>query len=65
MTPTRPNVYENGKYSVSETCQILGIHRNTLASYTSKGAIKCTFRRVNARKVYSGAQILALWGATL
>lgn len=65
ISPVEPNVNELGRYSVMETCAALGIHRNSLRKYTEQGLIKCGFRRLSARKFYSGREILKFWRAQL
>ena len=52
ITSEEPTVSSTGRYTVTQTCEILGIHRNTLREYTSSGRIKCGFRRESARKFY-------------
>ena len=47
ITSEEPTVSSTGRYTVTQTCEILGIHRNTLREYTSSGRIKCGFRRDN------------------
>lgn len=63
IVPSEPNVSLNGRYTVSETCRILGIHRNTLRKYTQSGAIRCGVRRVDSRKYYLGSEIKRLWNS--
>lgn len=63
MTPIEPQVSMTGRYSVTETCSALGIHRNTLRRYTEAKKIKCGFRRMTERKFYLGSEILKLWRA--
>lgn len=65
ITATEPDVSETGRYSVTETCRKLGIHRNTLRKYTSLGLIRCGMRRQTERKFYSGREILKFWRGTL
>lgn len=65
ITATEPQVAANGRYSVSQTCTALGIHRNTLFKYTEAGLIKCGFRRESARKFYLGSEIVRFWKAQL
>lgn len=61
MVTEQPNVFANSRYSVTETCKILGIHRNTLRRYTEKGKIKLGVRKSTARKFYLGSDILNFW----
>lgn len=65
ITSTRPLVALDGRYSVTETCAVLGIHRGTLQRYTKKGFIKVHFRRADSRKVYEGRDIIRLWLALI
>lgn len=65
ITAIEPNVSAEGRYSVSQTCIALGIHRNTLHKYTELGLIKCGFRRETARKFYKGSEIVRFWRAQL
>lgn len=65
ITPLEPKVSDTGRYSVTETCEALGIHRNSLRKYTELGLIKCGFRRQSARKFYAGREILRFWRAQL
>lgn len=65
MTPIEPMVDVAGRYSITETCSALRIHRNTLRQHTEGGLIKCGFRRVNGRKFYTGAEIKRYWKSHL
>lgn len=40
ITSEEPTVSSTGRYTVTQTCEILGIHRNTLREYTSSGTHK-------------------------
>ena len=61
MTPTVPNVSPDGRYSIKETCEILGIHPNTLYYHTNKHNIKYGVRKTNMRRFYTGRDILNFW----
>lgn len=65
ITAVEPKVSAEGRYSVTQTCAALGIHRNTLQKYTELGMIKCGFRRETARKFYKGSEIMRFWRAHL
>ena len=60
MVSVRPSADPKGKYSISETCRLLGIHRHTLRKYTDEGLIKCGYGEF-FRKFYTGMEILKLW----
>ena len=65
MSSIEPNIVPAGRYSISETCKALNIHRNSLRKYTESGLIKCGFRKGTAQKFYSGSDILKFWRAQL
>ena len=65
ITAEEPKVTTTGRYSVMQTCAILGIHRNSLLKYTKDGLITCGFRKINTCKFYLGSEILKFWRAHL
>ena len=65
ITAVEPRLNKDGRYSSAEASRLLGIHRNTLIAYTRQGLIKCGYRRENARKFFTGAEILRFWKAQL
>ena len=64
MVTLEPNIPNDGRYSIAETCEHLGVHRNSLRNYTDSGLIKCGFRRVNMKKFYTGSEIKRFWKST-
>lgn len=60
MVNDEPNVRCNSRYSIKETCALLGINRKTLAKYTKAGFIKCGFRPT-LQKFYTGKEIANFW----
>lgn len=62
---TRPKVESDGRYTVTQTCSILGIHRNSLRKYTDAGLINCEFNKICYRKLYQGKEILRFWDAQI
>lgn len=65
VTSTKPEVIATSRYSINETCAILGITRKTLAKYTTAGMIECGFRKTTLRKFYTGLSILKFWMAAI
>ena len=55
MTNEEPKVADAGRYTMTETCKVLGIHRNTLRRWLQAGKIKVKFRRIDNRKVFEGS----------
>ena len=65
MTNEEPRVSDEGRYNATETCEALGIHRNTLARWRKAGYIKYSFRRVTKKRFYKGVDIKRCWRAVL
>lgn len=61
VTPHEPDVRPTSRYTVTETCALLSIHRCTLLNYTKRGLIKHGIDRVTHRKTYPGSEIMKLW----
>lgn len=65
MTNEEPKVADAGRYTMTETCKVLGIHRNTLRRWLQAGKIKVQFRRIDNRKVFEGSEIKKVWRIAL
>ncbi len=63
ITALEPEVVDNARYSLSETCKILNLSIKTVLKYTEQGAIKCGIRKSNGRKFYTGTDIKKFWKA--
>lgn len=65
MVNYEPPVSVGRRYTIEETSSLLGIHRHTLRRYTKQGKIKCSIRRSDNRKFYSGREIVRFWKAII
>ena len=65
MTNIEPKVADAGRYTMTETCKALGIHRTTLRRWVQAGKMKVKFRRIDNRKVIEGAEIKRAWRVAL
>ena len=65
MTNDKPELKPASRYSVTQTCKILGIHRNTLLNHTKKGHITCHYRKATGQKFYTGQEITKFWLMTI
>lgn len=65
MTNEEPKVADAGRYTMTETCKVLCIHRNTLRRWLQAGKMKVKFRRIDNRKVIEGAEIKRAWRVAL
>ena len=65
MTNIEPKVADAGRYTMTEACKALGIHRNTLRRWLQAGKMKVKFRRIDNRKVIDGAEIKRAWRVAL
>lgn len=63
MNSKKPDVHADGRYSIKEVTEILGISRSTLHRYTEKGVAKCGRRKANNRPFYTGKEVLRIWVA--
>jgi predicted site-specific integrase-resolvase len=65
MTNVEPKVADSGRYTMTETCKALCIHRNTLRRWLQAGKMKVKFRRIDNRKVIEGSEIKKAWRVAL
>lgn len=61
LTNEPPKVNANGRYTVMQTANALGIDRKTLLKYTNSLAIRCAIRKATGRKFYYGKEIIRFW----
>ena len=61
ITAIEPKCADDGRYSVMQTCSLLGITRNTLEKYRTLNLIRAGFRKATGRKYYIGKDIKKLW----
>ena len=59
VTSVQPNINPTSRYTISETCKLLGIYRNTLRSYVNAGYIK-SMQKVHGQR-FKGSEILRFW----
>lgn len=67
MVIDEPKISPTARFSISEAAEILGVHRNTLRRHTNVGptGIKCSHRKSNGRKFYTGLDIIKFWRASI
>ena len=65
MVATEPRVSENGRYSLREACELLGVHKTTMIRWVKEGKIRYGIRRSNYRKFYLGRELVRFWRAQL
>ena len=65
MNSSEPLVSPRGRYSTKQTCEILGITRETLRRYVMAGKIGRKYFKTTGRPYYSGASILEFWRQSL
>ena len=61
VTSDQPLVSPTARYTISQTCALLGIHRNTLRSYVNAGYIK-TIQKIHGQR-FKGSEILRFWNS--
>lgn len=76
MVSKRPECDPEGRFSISETCKLLGLNRDTLRIYTDNHLIANEWRPRMAlrkrdskpkspQKVYRGKEILRFWDSKI
>lgn len=63
MTQTQPMVAPEGRYELKQAAEALGINRSSLLRHTHAGRIKCSIRKSNGRRVWTGAELIRFWRA--
>lgn len=65
MVTSEPNIDKKGRYSLTQTASILGVHRNTISNYILSGALPVHYRKpargVKLMPIILGIDILKLW----
>ncbi len=61
ITSVEPRVNPTERYTISQTCNLLGIHRNTLRSYVNAGYIK-SIQKIHGQR-FKGTEILRFWNS--
>ena len=61
MIQTEPIVNPNGKYELRHASEVLQVSKSTILRWTSQGLMRCSVRRTNGRKVWTGADIIRAW----
>ena len=63
MVQRYPNLPDQGRYTIQEAADLLGVHRDTLRKHSYAGYIKYGVKRNNMRKFYLGSEINKYWKA--
>ena len=61
LTPYRPEVKLNARYSVKETAALLGVHPNTVHNYTLAGHLRAIYSKATSWPRYEGREIIRFW----
>lgn len=61
MTRSLPKVDPERLYTVTEAARVLGVHRHTMWRYIRQGFFRMMTRKIDNRKVITGAQLLESW----
>lgn len=65
ITPYRPDIVPNARYSVKQTAELLGVHPNTILNYTKRRVLRVSYSKADGRPKYTGAEILRFWEETV
>lgn len=71
MTPTRPNVDMNGRYTITDAGRKLEVSKRAMQRYVDgytdrhgnfrAPVIKCSFNRAKTRRYITGKEIMKFW----
>ena len=61
MTPERPKINNDGKYSVTQAAQLLAVHRVTIWRYVHAGKLRPYLHSANSRTRFLGKDLMRLW----
>lgn len=59
MTYEKPKVDWSARYTVTQTANLLGVHRNTVGKYLKSGVLPYSMRL--SKRLISGDDILKMW----
>jgi predicted site-specific integrase-resolvase len=61
MIAFEPQVENSARYSLRDTARVLGVSPSTVIRWTRAGHMRCTYRAINHRPTWSGAEIKRIW----
>lgn len=61
MVADEPDVIPSARYTARETAQYLGVSPSTVRRWTRIGLMRCNYRRINRRPVWTGEEIIRAW----
>ncbi len=61
MINSLPSVDPKGVYELKAASESLEVSKSTLLRWTQQGFIRCSIRRSNKRKVWTGEAIIKFW----
>lgn len=61
MTNILPPVDPKGNYELKAASEALCVSKSTLLRWTQQGFIRCSIRKSNKRKVWSGEALIKFW----
>ncbi len=63
MTPNKPTIDLNGRYTVVQAAEILGVNRTTIWRWVKMGKLHPYVSKTNSRVRFKGQDIMHLWNA--
>jgi len=61
MIPTQPEVPDNGRYTVTQTKDILEVSRMTIYNHINQNLLTPEFGKRTKRRLFSGKEIKKYW----
>lgn len=61
MVNSKPDLCDNSFFELREAATVLGVSKSTIQRWTTEGFLKCSIRKTNRRKVWSGQELIKVW----
>lgn len=61
MVNSKPDLGDNSFFELREAAAVLGVSKSTIQRWTNEGLLKCSIRKTNRRKVWSGQELVKAW----
>ena len=65
MTHIQPQTIPGARYDITQTCALLGIHRNSLRIYTENRDIVAEYHAPTALNLFRGIELPRFWQSTV
>lgn len=65
MVKNKPNIHPDARLELKEAAAVMQVQKGTILRWTNSGKLKCSIRRANNRRVWSGKDLISFWRANV